>query len=336
MLNKPKVSILVPVYNVEKYLSDFLKSLMNQTLKQIEIIIVNDCSPDKCGLIISEFLKDTRIKYINKKENEGLWKARQSAFEISTGEFIINLDPDDIIDLDYLEKLYTLGKKENLDFVLSNVTIINENSKVLKKKQLPNHYDNYIFKKDSDYKILLGTAYATWFRLINKDFLSSQNYSYLNGELALFSYQFCEGVKVGIDTSVSYYYRKHSTSLSNYNNSSKRLSQTNEFDMESLHKKIAVINSLNIPNSNKKEILNIYTYRVFYSLLIISWLHYLPKKQLRIKLSQFLKSNLNFNPWTYMKHIRFFKKSDAIFLTLCLFKMEKLVYWKLKNNMNKN
>lgn len=333
MVVNPKVSVLVPAYNVEKYILTFLESLVNQTLEEIEIIIVNDCSPDNCDTIINKFLSDKRIKYINKSVNEGLWKARQSAFEIATGEYVINLDPDDYIDKNYLEELYYLGKGGNLDFVLSNVTIIDENGVHIKKNQLKNITKNTILKNKSDYKILLGTVYATWFRLVKREVLLKQNYNYLMGELTLFSYQFCDGIQVGINPNISYYYRKHSTSLSNYDKSSIRLGLSKEYEMEGLIKKLNNLKNLPVSDKSKRQMLNIYTFRVFYSLAIISWLKSEPQKSTKKNINQLLRMKLNFGFKLYLKHVSFFKKTDQLFLTLCLFKLEKLVFIKLKKEL---
>lgn len=92
----PKVSILIPVYRVpEKYLRNCIKNCIGQTLKDIEVIIVDDGSPDNCGKICDEYVAcDNRIKVIH-KSNGGLSAARNTAFENATGDFITFLDGDD-------------------------------------------------------------------------------------------------------------------------------------------------------------------------------------------------------------------------------------------------
>jgi len=115
-MKEVKVSIVVPIYKVEKYLNRCLDSLVNQTLNDIEIICVNDGSPDNCLNII----KDYKEKYGDKivivdKKNEGLWKARIDGFKNATGEYIGFLDSDDYVKLDFVEKLYNKAKKENAD-----------------------------------------------------------------------------------------------------------------------------------------------------------------------------------------------------------------------------
>lgn len=116
-----KVSIIVPVYNVEKYLSKCLESLINQTLKDIEIICVNDGSGDNSLDILKNFAqKDSRIKIID-KQNEGVAIARNIALEQAIGDYIGFVDSDDYIDLDYFEKLYNTATKNNSDIAVASI-----------------------------------------------------------------------------------------------------------------------------------------------------------------------------------------------------------------------
>lgn len=109
------VSIIVPVYKVENYLERCIKSLINQTLKDIEIILVDDGSPDRSGVICDKFKEiDNRIKVIH-KNNGGLSDARNAGLEIASGEYIAFVDSDDWIDSDMMEVLYGLSKKYDAD-----------------------------------------------------------------------------------------------------------------------------------------------------------------------------------------------------------------------------
>lgn len=116
-----KVSVIVPVYNVEDYIEKCLNSLVNQTLEDIEIIIVNDGSKDNSENIIKSFLSryPQKIKYL-KKENGGLSDARNYGIPYATGEYIAFLDSDDYVELDTYENMYNLAKKENSDMVECN------------------------------------------------------------------------------------------------------------------------------------------------------------------------------------------------------------------------
>lgn len=132
---KPKVSIVVPVYNVEKYLDRCIKSLISQTLKEIEIILVDDGSPDNCPTICDTYaIRDKRIKVIHKK-NEGLGYARNSGIEIAEGQFIAFIDSDDYVDREMFEDLYCNATKLNSDTVFCGFFRENKKGVILKKVQ---------------------------------------------------------------------------------------------------------------------------------------------------------------------------------------------------------
>ena len=114
-----KVSVIVPVFNTEKYLEKCLNSLINQTLQDIEIICINDGSTDKSADIIKKFTnKDSRFKLIN-QENKKQGAARNAGMKIAKGEYIGFVDSDDWVDLEYYEKLYNAAKKYNADMALA-------------------------------------------------------------------------------------------------------------------------------------------------------------------------------------------------------------------------
>jgi glycosyltransferase involved in cell wall biosynthesis len=122
-MGKPKVSIIVPVYNVSKYLKKCLDSVINQTLKDIEIIVVNDCSPDPLDdEICKEYVKkDNRIKYIKHKKNLGPGGARNTGIKNAKGKYIQFVDSDDQLELNAIKTLYTKAEENNLDMVMFNM-----------------------------------------------------------------------------------------------------------------------------------------------------------------------------------------------------------------------
>ena len=123
----PKISVIIPVYNVEKYLRECLDSVINQTLKDIEIICINDGSTDGSIKILEEFAqKDSRIIVIN-QENQGQGTARNKGIDIASGEYIAFLDPDDFIDLDTFEVVYNRFKETNVDIVQFDYQTCEEN-----------------------------------------------------------------------------------------------------------------------------------------------------------------------------------------------------------------
>ena len=111
---RPKVSVVIPVYKVEPWLRECMDSLVNQTLKDIEIICVDDGSPDSCGAILDEYArKDNRVKAIHQR-NQGVQKARNAGLDIARGEYIALVDSDDYVDLRTYETAYNLAKKDRL------------------------------------------------------------------------------------------------------------------------------------------------------------------------------------------------------------------------------
>ncbi len=112
----PKISVIIPIYNVEPYLARCLDSVCNQTLKDIEIICINDCSLDNSLAILKDYAnKDSRIKIIDFKENKGVSIARNTGIKEAKGEYLAFVDSDDFIDLNFCESLYNIAIEENAD-----------------------------------------------------------------------------------------------------------------------------------------------------------------------------------------------------------------------------
>ena len=118
----PLVSIIVPCFKVEKYLDRCIHSLINQTLNDIEILLIDDCSPDKVPQICDNWAKyDPRIKVIHKEKNEGLGLARNTGLELATGKYIAFVDSDDYVTTDMYEKLYSTAIKNSSDIVYCGI-----------------------------------------------------------------------------------------------------------------------------------------------------------------------------------------------------------------------
>lgn len=154
-----KISVITPVYEVENYLRKCIDSILNQTFRDFELIIVDDGSPDLCGSIADEYvLKDPRVKVIH-KFNEGAPSARNRGIDIATGEFLYFPDSDDWIEPDYLEQLYKTAIETDAQMVISGYTMEyfengvsnsysvstpkhNYYNKDLVRKNLHNYFDN--------------------------------------------------------------------------------------------------------------------------------------------------------------------------------------------------
>lgn len=131
----PKISVIVPVYNVEKYIRRCVDSILNQTYKNFELLLVDDGSPDSCGKICDDYSKiDDRIKVIH-KENGGLSSARNAGIKRSSGDYLNFVDSDDWLESDCLEYLLELLTKNNADFSMAeNIRSSNSENIKFKKK----------------------------------------------------------------------------------------------------------------------------------------------------------------------------------------------------------
>lgn len=149
-----KVSIIVPIYNVEKYLSQCLGSIENQTLKEIEIICIIDKSPDRCYDICKEHqAKDPRIKIINKDRNEGLGLTRNAGLAVAQGEYVAFCDSDDYLDRKAYDTVYHIAKEKDLDICYFNYKRFYNNGQI--KDHTTNHKDMYFMASDKVRKYLL-------------------------------------------------------------------------------------------------------------------------------------------------------------------------------------
>ena len=140
-MKTPDVSIVVPIYNVEKYLEICVDSLINQSLENIEIILVDDGSTDNSGTIADKLKdKDDRIVVVH-KENGGLGPARNTGLSVATGKYVAFLDSDDWVKLDMYEKLFSDAKKYNVDIVVSgHCDYTDGNATKVKKHPLAGKY----------------------------------------------------------------------------------------------------------------------------------------------------------------------------------------------------
>lgn len=215
----PKISVIIPVFNTEKYLRECLNSVLFQSLYEIEIICANDGSTDNSLDILQEYAKkDTRIKIIN-KQNEGPGITRNSAVKIAKGEYLLFLDSDDFLEKDALETLYNQIETDKSDIIFFNINYIYEDKS--DKIDFISPYENRLQKKcfniQEAFDILYDTN-ALAFKMYKRNLWISKNIHYSNhllGEdsLPYFIYlAYCK--KISICKKHLYNYRKHSNSLS--------------------------------------------------------------------------------------------------------------------------
>ena len=168
----PKVSVIVPIYNVEKYLEKCINSLLSQTLEDIQIILVNDGSKDNSGNIAKEYEKNNkdRVIYVE-KENGGLSDARNYGLKYATGDFIAFLDSDDYIEKNAYEEMYNKAIEENADYVECDF-IWEFPNKIRMDKQYP--YKN---KKE----MLSFVRVVAWNKLIKRQLITDNNLEFPKG-----------------------------------------------------------------------------------------------------------------------------------------------------------
>ncbi|WP_404330366.1 glycosyltransferase family 2 protein [Mesobacillus maritimus] len=176
-MNTPLVSVVVPIYNAERYLNKCIDSIINQTYSNIEIILVNDGSSDSSLEICSSYESDNRVKLINKK-NEGLSSARQTGIDAASGDYLCTVDSDDYINNDFIEKMTWKISKESSDICVCETRVYSEDHPKYVRYFRINEkaYDTVQITKDSveqHYAELAQTYYMSdsWNKIYRLDFI---------------------------------------------------------------------------------------------------------------------------------------------------------------------
>ena len=202
MFEKEKISLIIPIYNAEKFLEECVKSIQEQTYNNLEIILVNDGSKDNSAKIIDKFAKeDSRVKVVH-KENGGVSSARNAGLDVATGEYIMFPDADDLLFNNSCEVLLNKIKKEKADFVIGNFNKEKYNDFKLDIKD----YKESFFVMNS----------AAWNKIFNHKFLNKVKARFLEGysiaEDAIFTtYCFFFFFKVYYINDIIYAYRQRQT-----------------------------------------------------------------------------------------------------------------------------
>lgn len=223
-----KVSIIIPVYNTENYISSCLESVLGQTLEEIEIICVNDGSKDNSAQILNTYAKsDTRIKIISYKNNMGQAYARNRGIEIANGEYIGFIDSDDMIDSNYYKYLYSRAKEYHADISSAKVMyIFNNNKKAI---------GNWITSGYLDGRILISTvdkidrvyqccSSASGKSIFSTSLIKNNKIKYLEGYLhedqlfTIEAYYNANKIITENNDSPCYYYKIRDSSSMNINN----------------------------------------------------------------------------------------------------------------------
>lgn len=206
-----KISIVIPVYNVEQYLKQCLDTIINQTYKNLEIILVDDGSTDNSGKICDEYaLKDNRIKVIH-KENGDLSSARNAGLDIATGDYIGFVDSDDYVKLDMFEKLYNVAVKTSADLVVCNWLRGYENVWI-ENKIFP---EQYILNSNEALEKFNGNMFV-WNKLFKREIIDSIHFIETYAEDVLFTFSALKKAhKIACINENQYYYRNNPNSRLN-------------------------------------------------------------------------------------------------------------------------
>ena len=234
-----KISIIIPYQNVESYIEKCLNSVKNQTLSDIEIICVNDCSDDNSQEIVKKFVEqDNRFKNINLDKKSGQATARNEALKIATGEYIGFVDSDDWIDETMFEKLYAKAILDNTDITMCQSFLYDENTS---STSTNDYYSLYKFKniqdKTFDYndviENILDINVVIWNKIFKREFLNKINAKFEDGyifeDLPFFFYTFLKAEKVNIVWESLYFYRQN------------RIASTMSIDSEKLCDRVKMV-----------------------------------------------------------------------------------------------
>jgi len=213
-MNIPKVSIIVPVYNVERYIAKCIDSILSQTFNDFECILVNDFSADNSGKICDEYAeKDKRIKVVHKKQNRGLPQARKTGFGISLGEYIQFVDSDDWIESDMVEALWEKTTKEHCDIITSDYFFEKDDTTEIIKQDIVNFDKTAIIKKilNNDIKAYVWNKFISRKLLEHAEFPIGSNFE----DVVLTIQNICNANKIAHISKPFYHYCYNSQSISN-------------------------------------------------------------------------------------------------------------------------
>lgn len=176
----PEISVIVPVYNVEKYLHRCVDSILAQTFTDFELILVDDGSPDRCGAICDEYAaKDHRVRVIH-KENGGVSRARNAALDVAQGTYIAFCDSDDYWHIDYLKTAIEAMEATSADMVVMNYAALSEAGKLVRKTQHSTGIIDYA-RMDAKYNYLVDCllncihGWEIWTRLFKNSIIQNNH-----------------------------------------------------------------------------------------------------------------------------------------------------------------
>lgn len=283
---QPFVSIIIPIYNNEKYLKQCLDSLINQTLTNIEIICVNDGSTDSSLTIAENYAKtDKRIVVITQK-NQGQSVARNRGIEIAQGEYLGFLDSDDWADTQMFEKLYKQAKSLNSDITMCSITTFDETTKEYSTTDpymtldlFPKSFENRLFSHTETFNFIFRICVTPWNKIYKTEFIRQNNLKFvekLNYEDNVFSLETILNTdKISIIKEPLVFYRKNSDT--SYSHSTRHdIKKLDFFKIFKLEEKI--LKEKNLYNSNLKKYFKLYKKNT-----LVYWLNKIKTQSVKYK-----------------------------------------------------
>ena len=213
-----KVSVIVPIYNVSRFIEHCAESLMKQTLDEVEYIFVNDATPDNSMMLLRSVLKRypnraSQIKIVEHKQNKGLPAARNTGLAVATGEYIFHCDSDDYVEYDMLELLYDAAKEKEADFAWCDWFLsYDNNERYMKQPSFENSMDVL--------KAMLGGAmkYNVWNKLVKRNLFVENDILFPSGhsmgeDMTMIRLAACAKKVAYVDDALYHYVRSNSEAM---------------------------------------------------------------------------------------------------------------------------
>lgn len=184
-MKKMKVSLVIPIYNVEQYIENCLLSIEQQTFADFEVILVDDCGTDISLAIVNDFIRKSpiggKMKVLHHEHNRGLSAARNTGTSVASGEYVYYLDSDDTITPDCLETLVHVAEETKANMVVGNINVIGDASFIPQLSCIEGK-NLYLIESDNFHQYLSGIYYMmAWNKLVRKSFLDENKISFVEG-----------------------------------------------------------------------------------------------------------------------------------------------------------
>ena len=247
-----KYSIVIPVYNVEKYIDKCLDSVLNQTYKNFEVIIVNDGTRDNSQKIVDKYVKkDKRFKSFT-KENGGLSSARNYGVKHTTGDYLIFIDSDDFINLDYLEKINEVLDNSDIEVLRTGLIVADKNEKVVRREKVLDESRYVSFTDLTSFEFFDSACSYVY----NLSFYKKNKFSFIEGvyheDFGLIPEILIKAKKIYFLNYHSYYYVQRNNSI--MTSIDKEILKKRAYDILNHHDRLKnTINDMTIDKKNKES-----------------------------------------------------------------------------------